>query len=133
MSLILARELALEIAERIDTLPSVTVSRFFSGAALVADGVQFGFVMKGSLYLRVDDKNRAAFEALASKPFVYAGRSKTVTVASYYEAPSEVVDDPDVLGRWAAEAHRAATAAQRREKSGKPARKTRSAAGKHAL
>ena len=52
MSLTVARGLALEIAERIDTLPRVTVSRFFSGAGLVADGVQFGFVMKGSLYLR---------------------------------------------------------------------------------
>ena len=52
MGLALARELALEIAERIDTLPRVTVSRFFSGAGLVADGVQFGFVMRGSLYLR---------------------------------------------------------------------------------
>src|SRR6516164_1166200 len=50
MSLTVARGLALEIAERIDTLPRVTVSRFFSGAGLVADGVQFGFVMKGSLY-----------------------------------------------------------------------------------
>ena len=133
MSLTVARGLALEIAERIDTLPRVTVSRFFSGAGLVADGVRFGFVIEGSLYLRVDDKNRAAFEALAAKPFAYRGRSKTVTVASYYAAPSEVVDDPDVLGRWAAKAHRAALAVHRREKSGKPARKSRSAAAKHAV
>jgi DNA transformation protein and related proteins len=125
--------LALEIAERIDTLPRLTVSRFFSGAGLAADGVQFGFVKKGSLYLRVDDKKSAAFEALAAKPFAYAGRSKTVTVASYYEAPREIVDDPDVLGRWAAEAHRAALAAQHCENSGKPERKARSAAGKQAL
>jgi len=40
MSLTVARELALEIAERIDTLPRVTVFSFFSGAGLVADGVQ---------------------------------------------------------------------------------------------
>ena len=76
----------------------------------------------------MDDENCAAFEALAVKPFAYAGRSKTETVASYYEAPREIVDDPDVLGRWAAEAHRAALAAQHREKSGKPERKARSAA-----
>jgi DNA transformation protein len=112
-----ARDLAKKIAERIDPLARVSVSRFFGGAGLGADGVQFGFVMKGSLYLRVDDENRAAYEARGSAPFTYAGRENTVTVASYYETPSEVVDEPDVLGRWAAEAHRAALAAHRHGKS----------------
>jgi DNA transformation protein len=121
-----ARDRALEIAERIDALGAVTVSRFFAGAALIADGVQFGFVMKGSLYLRVDDRSRTAFEALGAAPFAYAGRSKAVTVASYYEAPSEVVDDPDQLGRWAAEAHRAALAARDHSR---PAKRRRLAAG----
>jgi DNA transformation protein and related proteins len=69
MSPISARDQALDIAERINTPGRVTVSRFFAGAALVADGVQFGFVMKGSLYLRVDDKSRVAFEALGAAPF----------------------------------------------------------------
>lgn len=108
-----ARDLALEFAARINALGPVTVTRFFAGAGLVADGVQFGFVMKGSLYLRVDDKSRAVFVAAGAAPFAYAGRSKAVTVASYYEAPSEVVDDLDQLGRWASEAHRAAVAARR--------------------
>lgn len=44
-----ARDLALEIAERINALGPMTVTRFFAGAGLVADDVQFGFVMKGSL------------------------------------------------------------------------------------
>jgi DNA transformation protein and related proteins len=108
-----ARERALEIAERIETLGPVSVVRFFSGSGLLAQGVQFGFVIRGSLYLRVDDASRAAYDALGAAPFSYPGRSKTVTVASYYEAPGEVVDDPDELGRWAAEALRAALAAKR--------------------
>jgi TfoX/Sxy family transcriptional regulator of competence genes len=68
--------------------------------------------MKGSLDLRVDGQTRANFEALGAAPFTYAGRTNKVTVATYYEAPSEVVDDPDELGRWAVEAHRAALAAR---------------------
>jgi TfoX/Sxy family transcriptional regulator of competence genes len=118
MSPLSARERALEIADRLDALGPVTVSRFFAGASLIADGVQFGFVMKGSLYLRVDDRSRTAFEALGAAPFAYAGRSKAVTVASYYEAPSEIVDDPDRLSRWAAEAHRAAVTARGRRRAG---------------
>jgi len=70
--------------------------------------------MNGSLYLRVDDRTRPAFEALGAAPFTYGARSKRVTVAKYYEAPSEVLDDPDLLSRWATDAHRAALAARRR-------------------
>jgi DNA transformation protein and related proteins len=119
-----ARERALEIAERIEGLGPVSVVRFFSGAGLLAQGVQFGFVIRGSLYLRVDDASRTTYQAMGAAPFSYPGRSKTVTVASYYEAPGEVVDDSDELGRWAADALRAALAAQRGKAArNKPARR----------
>lgn len=105
---IAALDLAREVAERIQGIGPVSVSRFFGGAALKADGVQFGFVMKGSLYLRVDSDGRAAFEAMGALPFQYSSRSKTVTVTSYCEAPAEVMDDPDMLSLWAVRAHAAA-------------------------
>jgi len=111
------RELAFEIAERIGGLGKVSIARFFSGAALIAGGVQFGFVIRGSLYLRVDDKTRAPFEAMGAKPFHYAGRSRTMTVASYYEAPAEILEDDETLGQWAAAAHRAAVAVRRQDAS----------------
>jgi DNA transformation protein and related proteins len=41
-------------------------------------------------------------------PFTYQGRSGPVTVASYYRVPDEVAAEPGELGRWAAEACRAA-------------------------
>jgi len=107
-----ARDIALDIAERIHGLGRVDVKRFFGGAALVADGVQFGFVMKGTLYLRVDDDSRPRFEALGAHPFSYAGGAKIVKVASYYAAPDDVLDNADELRLWAATAHRAALAAR---------------------
>ncbi len=107
-----ARDIALDIAERIHGLGTIDVKRFFGGAALVADGVQFGFVMKGTLYLRVDDDSRPRFEALSAHPFSYEGGSKVVKVASYYAAPDDVLDNADELRLWAATAHRAALAAR---------------------
>ncbi|SED19184.1 Transcriptional regulator of competence genes, TfoX/Sxy family [Rhizobiales bacterium GAS191] len=115
MSLDTARARALEIANQLGSLGTITVSRFFGGAALLADGVQFAFVIKGSLYLRVDEESRPAFEALGAAPFSYAGRSKSVTVASYYEAPAEIVDDADELLRFAARSRQAALAALTRK------------------
>jgi DNA transformation protein and related proteins len=115
MSIETARERAVELAEQIATVGPIGVRRFFSGAGLVARGVHFGFVVRGSLYFRVDDATRPAYEALGAQPFSYANTTKRVTVASYYEVPGEIVDDQDALGRWAAEALRAAQAAARRQ------------------
>jgi TfoX/Sxy family transcriptional regulator of competence genes len=122
-----AREFALEIAERINGLGPVTVRRFFSGAGLVADGVQFAFVIGGSLYLKVDDEFRPAFEAMGAKPFVYEGKRKPVTISSYYETPEEVIYDDDELRRWAIRSHRAAAASRLRRAPKKKAAKPRSA------
>lgn len=107
-----AREFALEIAERINGLGPVTVRRFFSGAGLVADGVQFAFVIGGSLYLKIADEFRPAFEAMGAKPFVYEGKRKPVTISSYYETPEDVIYDDDELRRWAIRSHRAAAASR---------------------
>jgi len=116
MSLAAARERALEFAERLDAIGPITVTRFFSGAGLVRNGVQFAFVIRGVLYLRVDDLSRPDFEALGSAPFTYAGQAKTVKVASYYELPDEIADDPDELSRWALRACHTAVIAQERKR-----------------
>lgn len=110
MSRVTARALALDVADRLAAMGPIAVSRFFSGAALRAGGVQFAFAMKGSLYLRVDADGRAALEALGAVPFTYAGHAKTVTVASYVEAPDQIVDDPDELLLWARRAQSVALA-----------------------
>lgn len=107
-----AREFALEIAERITGLGPITVRRFFNGAGLVADDVQFAFVIGGSLYLKVDAEFRGAFEAMGAKPFVYEGKRKPIAISSYYETPEDVIYDEDELRRWAARSHRAAAAAR---------------------
>ena len=60
-----------EIAYQLAPLGNVTVARFFSGAAMRLDGVMFGFMSRGSLFLRVDDVNRPAFVAAGW------GRSRT--------------------------------------------------------
>ena len=106
------RERAQEFTDSLVAMGPLAVSRFFGGAGLVKDGVQFGFVIEGALYLRVNDKSRAAFVVLGARPFSHAGKSKIITVGTYYEAPDEVLDDPDQLLRWAEEAHRVVAASK---------------------
>jgi len=117
MSFSAQRHFALDIADRLGRLAPISVVRFFGGVGLRSDGAQFAFVMKGSLYLRVDAKARRALEAMGGIPFAYAGASGTVIVASYVQAPALLLEDDRELNRWATEAHRVALAA-------KPAAKT---------
>jgi TfoX/Sxy family transcriptional regulator of competence genes len=110
MSMATARERAVEFADRLHAIGPVSVTRFFGGAGLVKNGLQFAFVIEGTLYLRVDDMSRPDFEALGAAPFAYASRAKTVKVASYYELPDQIADDGEALVRWAIRAvHAAAT------------------------
>lgn len=111
------RALAEEYAARIDGLGPISLHRYFGGASLRADGVQFGFVMKGVLYLKADEVSRGAFERHGCAPFSYAGASGQVTVTAYYEAPSEILDDPEGLSGWAADALRAARSAPQRRRA----------------
>ncbi len=103
----------------------VTVRRMFSGFGISADGTNFALALRGGLYLRADQQTIARFEAEGSKPFQYQTRTKTVTVASYWQLPERLYDDPEELTGWAkaalAAAERAALA--KRSKARKPAKK----------
>jgi len=104
----------------------VTIRRMFSGFGISADGTNFALALRGGLYLRADDQTIPRFEAEGSKPFSYQTRAKTVTVASYWQLPERLYDDPEELTGWA---RAALAAAQRAALSKRPkARKTAKAA-----
>jgi DNA transformation protein and related proteins len=103
---------------------AVTIRRMFSGFGISVDGITFALALGEALYLRVDERNRAAFEAEASQPFQYSTKARAVTVASYWRLPDRLLDDPDELAEWA----RAALAAAQRAALAKVA-KARGRAG----
>lgn len=117
MSLAMERERALEFADRLHRLGPVTVTRFFGGAGLVREGVQFAFVLKGVLYLRVNDASRPDFEARGAAPFSYAGGTRQVRAPSYYELPDEILDDQDAFLGWMSRAWQVAATAQATSRS----------------
>jgi DNA transformation protein len=103
----------------------VTIRRMFSGFGISADGTNFALALRSGLYFRADAQTIPRFEAEGSKPFQYQTRTKTVTVASYWELPARLFDDPEELTGWAraalAAAERAALA--KRPKGRKPTKK----------
>jgi DNA transformation protein and related proteins len=103
----------------------VTIRRMFSGFGISADSTNFALALRGGLYLRADEQTIPRFEAEGSKPFSYQTRAKTVTVASYWQLPERLYDDPEELTDWAraslAAAQRAAL--RKRPKTKKAAKK----------
>jgi DNA transformation protein and related proteins len=96
----------------------VTIRPMFSGFGISADGTNFCMALRGGLYLRADDQTIPRFEAEGSKPFQYQTRAKTVTVASYWQLPERLYDDPDELTDWARAALAAAQRAALRKRPG---------------
>ncbi|MGB9114464.1 TfoX/Sxy family protein [Bradyrhizobium sp.] len=94
----------------------VTIRRMFSGFGISADGINFALALRGGLYLRADEASIPRFEVEGVKPFQYQTSTKTVTVASYWQLPERLYDDPEELTEWARVALAAAQRAAPRKR-----------------
>ena len=82
-------------------LGHVTARRMFGKTGVFCEGVMLGMIRDETLYLRVDDDNRAAFaEAAAHPPLDYEKGGSTIALA-FWRAPDRLMDDPDELLAWA--------------------------------
>ena len=95
---------------------AVTVRRMFGGAGLFADGVMFGLVSGGQIYLKADATTVTCFEREQCEPFEYSTKNGKRTLTSYWRLPDRLYDDADELAQWA----RQALAAARRGAAVKP-------------
>ena len=94
----------------------VKVRRMFSGAGLYCDGMMFGLVVRGTIYLKADESSSADFVREGSGPFTYtrgkASGRPSEHALSYWRPPDRLYDDPDELAVWA---ERALAIAQRQK------------------
>ena len=96
------------LREQLAPLGRVTLRRMFGKTGVFCDGVMFGMVTEDTLYLRVDDHNRATFkEAESFPPLSYEKKGSTIDL-SFWRAPERLLDEPDELVTWAREALAAA-------------------------
>jgi DNA transformation protein and related proteins len=96
----------------------VTIRRLFGGAGLFAEGLMFGLVFDGAIFLKVDEASIPDFEREGGVPFVYTRAKSPGRVSrhslSYWRLPERLYDDPDELVSWA---RRALAIAQERKKT----------------
>jgi len=84
----------------------VAVKRMFGGAGIYAEGLMFGIVFDGAIYLRVDEASIPSFERERSVPFVppLAKNRPRRPSRHFWRLPDRLYDDPDELAVWAARA-----------------------------
>jgi DNA transformation protein and related proteins len=98
------------LREQLAPLGRITARRMFGKTGVFCDGLMFAMVTEDTLYLRVDDHNRAAFrEAEAYPPLNYGKKGRTIDL-SFWRVPERLLDESDEFVAWA----RLALAAARR-------------------
>lgn len=124
------------LAEQLERLGPVRFRGMFGGAGVYLDDLMFGLIFDETLYFKVDDRNRADFEAEDKGPFTYEMNDGSTGSLHYYEVPERLYDDPDELVQWARKAMdvmravkaeklaRAARAAERKKAAAKKTKAT---------
>ena len=89
------------LREQLSPLGRLTMRRMFGKTGVFCDGLMFGMITDDTLYVRVDDHNRALFkEAEAAPPLNYEKQGRTIDL-SFWRVPERLLDEPDELILWA--------------------------------
>ncbi len=92
------------IRELFSAFGTVQVRRMFGGAGLFANGLMFGLVSGGEIYLKADVDSVPAFENEGCGPFTYGTKTGRRAIMSYWRLPDRLYDDAEELALWAARA-----------------------------
>ena len=94
------QEFAAHIVDLLEDFGHCEARRMFGGYGIFHQGLMFGLLADGSLYLKADDQNRELFVAEGSSRFSYYKKEREYHL-SYYLAADEFFEDSDACQRWA--------------------------------
>lgn len=103
------------LLELMQSVGPVRARRMFGGHGIFLDGLMFALVSDRTLYLKVDHDTEGLFRAAGLAPFRYARRGRMAQL-SYFQAPEDALEDPQVMALWA---NRAYAAALRKARGGR--------------
>lgn len=81
------------VMERLSPIGDVKSRAMFGGYGIFNEGLMFALIAKDTLYFKVNESNRDMYKSARSKPFPHG--------ISYWEVPSDVLEDDTKLHQWA--------------------------------
>lgn len=95
------------LLELLEPSGHITSCRMFGGFAIRKNSLPIALVFEDEAYFKVDDSNRADYEALDSEPFSYQARGKRIIISNW-KLPIEILEDPDELLKWVEKSYQVA-------------------------
>ena len=89
------------ILDQLSNWKTIITKRMFGCIGLYADGLMFGLIAKDIIYFKVDSSNKNNYLEAESEPLTLF-KSNSI-VASFYEVPVAVLEDPSQFVVWAEE------------------------------
>ncbi len=102
-----------------DGIEGLTHRKQTGALLLYADGVIFGTVGDGEIYLKARGDFAAEMAAAGSRQFAIERADGTRATNSYWTLPDDARDDPDLARDWARRAQSQARSASSRATSGR--------------
>ena len=106
------------LLEQLAPLGEVRARAMFGGFGIYRGDRMFALVADDALYIKVDEVNRAEFEARGLLPFRYEMRGERKQM-NYWQPPTEAMDDREILCEWARKGVEAADRAAKKKARGK--------------
>lgn len=85
--------------EALEPMGRVAVRKMFGGAGAYVDGLIFGILADGELWIKADAESDPVFDAAGLPRFAYDFGDKKGSM-NYRRAPADVYDDPQALREW---------------------------------
>jgi len=95
------------VMELLEPCGGITSCRMFGGYAIRKHGLPIALIFDDEIYLKVDDSNKADYEAYGSVPFSYEKNGKIILVSNW-KVPIEILEDVDRLPQWVEKSYQVA-------------------------
>jgi DNA transformation protein and related proteins len=98
--MILNNSYATYILDLLSHLDNISMRKMFGGYGIYQHGIIFGIIINDIVYFKVDESNQKLYTAYNSEPFSYEGKNKKRITLSYWQVPSEILENRLELENW---------------------------------